>query len=77
MTLARRKIGSTPDPQGRALADHGAGWDPYEVWYTRVLLPRRRTELAANPSPIAAGFGTSDAPVVAGAPVAPLARTRT
>jgi hypothetical protein len=26
------------------------GWDPYEVWYTRVLLPRQRAEIALGQS---------------------------
>lgn len=32
------------------------GWDPYQVWYTRVLLPRRSAERAASDArAIAAG----------------------
>ena len=27
-------------------AEHGAGWDPYQVWRTRVLLPRLNNEVA-------------------------------
>lgn len=77
MTLARRTVGSAPeDPQGSAFANDEGGWDPYEVWYTRVLLPRRRAELAAaNPRPIAAVCRAGDAPPAA-ALIAPPARTR-
>lgn len=76
MTLARRTVGSAPDPHGRALAGDDGGWDPYEVWYTRVLLPRRRAELAAaDPRPIAAILRAGDAPTAA-APIAPLGLKR-
>ncbi len=26
-----------------------AGWDPYEVWRTRILLPRQRQQAAETP----------------------------
>jgi hypothetical protein len=62
MTLARRTIGSAPDPHAPAFAPDDGGWDPYDVWYTRVLLPRRRAELAAaNLRPIATACLASDA----------------
>ena len=43
---------TTSDPVASALTrlsawfDHNglAGWDPYEVWYTRVYLPRLESE---------------------------------
>jgi adenine-specific DNA glycosylase len=28
--------------------DDEAGWDPYRVWYTRVMLPRSRVETTAR-----------------------------
>jgi hypothetical protein len=57
VTLARRTLESTPDPQARAFPKAEGGWDPYEVWYTRVLLPRHRAELAAGRSrPVEAVF---------------------
>jgi hypothetical protein len=51
----------------RADADrHGAaklGWDPYEVWRTRVLLPRLAEQMPrAGAEPAQAGFGTTGLP---------------
>jgi hypothetical protein len=62
MTLARRTIRSTAEPQGCASPEAEEGWDPYEVWYTRVLLPRRRAERAAGrPRPVEAVFPAIEA----------------
>lgn len=79
MTLARRTVGIAPEPHERALPDDEAGWDPYHVWYTRVLLPRHRAELAAGTArPIAAvARARDDGAATAATLLAPPARPRT
>jgi hypothetical protein len=47
MTL---KIARTSDAPPPATEKKHPGWDPFEVWRTRVLLPRIAESTAATPS---------------------------
>ena len=61
MTLATKKNLVLHHPTSTKPANAEAGWDPFEVWRTRVLLPRlteAREEKAATtvaPVPLARG----------------------
>ncbi len=43
-----------PKPAAKALETVTGGWDPYEVWRTRVLLPRLEAQETKRPEPKAA-----------------------
>jgi hypothetical protein len=41
-----------PSSNGRAPTSERSGWDPFEVWRTRVLLPRLQSDLdQGKPTP--------------------------
>ena len=58
MTLAPKKnlVLHKPTPTTPASKNAEAGWDPFEVWRTRVLLPRlaeeREDKAAVAPVPL-------------------------
>ena len=59
LRIEQRKADALKDTSGpEATYTEAAGWDPYEVWRTRVLLPRMRDdggETSTNPRESNAG----------------------
>lgn len=55
MTLKIARTNDTPRSASDSKAASSPGWDPFEVWRTRVLLPR----LAENTTAVAAAKGAA------------------
>jgi hypothetical protein len=56
MTLKIARVNDTSRSAPEAKATQQTGWDPFEVWRTRVLLPRIAE--AAEPTPAAKSAAT-------------------